>query len=129
MELRMGWIKVVGWWENAVPEEVFAFNITWDILFHVGVSINEEVMLRGWMFMLGIHGLLFGALDWFDTQFNAATFAIIMSTILQSTLFASMHYSSPGSTRQSLLNLFFGGIAASLNVLVAGGSVWLNIGW
>ena len=129
LELRMGWIKIIGWNENVVPEEVFAFNITWDVLFHIGVSFNEEVMLRGWMFMLGCRGLLIVALDWFDDRSNAATFAVVMSTILQSTLFASMHYSSPGSTRQSLLNLFFGGVAASLNVLVAGGTVWLGIGW
>ena len=40
----MGWIKIVGYWETVVPEENFAVNITWDVLFHVGVSINEEVM-------------------------------------------------------------------------------------
>ena len=44
LEIQMGWIKVVGYWETVVPDENFAFNITWDILFHVGVSINEEIM-------------------------------------------------------------------------------------
>jgi hypothetical protein len=44
VELKMGWIKIVGYWETVVPDENFAVNITWDILFHVGVSFNEEVM-------------------------------------------------------------------------------------
>ena len=81
------------------------------------------------MFILGCRGLLLCAIDWFDDPSNAATFAIIMSTILQSTLFSLLHFSSPGSTWVSLLNLFLGGIAASLNVMVAGGTLWLGIGW
>jgi len=52
IELKMGWILITGYCETAVPEEKFAINILWDILFHIGVSINEEVMLRGWMFVL-----------------------------------------------------------------------------
>lgn len=130
IELQLEWIKIIGYCETVVPNEKFAINIIWDILFHIGVSINEEVMLRGWMFSLGCRGLLLSALPWFqDNPSNAAIFAIILSTTLQSTLFAIMHYSSPGCTYQSLLNLFFGGIAASLNVMVAGGTVWLGVGW
>jgi len=130
IELQLEWIKIIGYCETVVPNEKFTINIIWDILFHIGVSINEEVMLRGWMFSLGCRGLLLSALPWFqDNPSNAAIFAIILSTTLQSTLFAIMHYSSPGCTYQSLLNLFFGGIAASLNVMVAGGTVWLGGGW
>lgn len=48
IELKMGWIKIISYWETAVPSESFLINIIWDILFHIGVSINEEIMLRGW---------------------------------------------------------------------------------
>lgn len=44
LELRMGWIKIVGMFETVDPKEIFAVNFLWDVLFHVGVSINEEVM-------------------------------------------------------------------------------------
>jgi hypothetical protein len=44
LEIQMGWTKIVGYWETVIPDEKFALNITWDILFHVGVSINEEIM-------------------------------------------------------------------------------------
>eukprot|EP00584_Thalassiosira_punctigera_P010994 CAMPEP_0172546576 /NCGR_PEP_ID=MMETSP1067-20121228/16311_1 /TAXON_ID=265564 ORGANISM="Thalassiosira punctigera, Strain Tpunct2005C2" /NCGR_SAMPLE_ID=MMETSP1067 /ASSEMBLY_ACC=CAM_ASM_000444 /LENGTH=459 /DNA_ID=CAMNT_0013333535 /DNA_START=123 /DNA_END=1499 /DNA_ORIENTATION=- len=127
LELRLGWIKVIGYRESVVPSEVFAINIAWDVLFHLGVSLNEEVMLRGWMFILGCHGLT--TFEWFDDPLTAANFGVAASVILQSTLFALLHISSPGSTAISLLNLFLGGIAASLNVMVAGGSLWVGIGW
>ena len=131
IELRMGWIKIVGYMETAVPEEKFAINILWDILFHIGVSINEEVMLRGWMFVLAYAGLVTGLKDWgiyedYDSALNAS---LIGAIILQSTLFALLHWGSPGASRESLLYLFLGGIAATLNVLVAQGHIYLSIGW
>eukprot|EP00984_Skeletonema_dohrnii_P010990 scaffold4346_cov155-Skeletonema_dohrnii-CCMP3373.AAC.1 len=128
-EVWLGWIKIVGFFQTVVPNESFAINFLWDVLFHAGVSINEEVMLRGWMFTLGCRGILAMALDWFEDSSNAATFSIIASIILQSSLFSFLHLHSPGSTYVSLLNLFLGGIAASINVMVAGGSLWLGIGW
>jgi len=131
IEVYLGWIKIVGFFQTVVPSESFAINFLWDVLFHIGVSINEEVMLRGWMFTLGCRGILGMALHWFDEESStAATFSILASIILQSSLFSFLHLHSPGSTYVSLLNLFLGGIAASINVMVApGGSLWLGIGW
>ena len=129
MEVVLGWIKIVGFCQTVVPNESFAINFLWDVFFHIGVSINEEVMLRGWMFTLGCRGVLVMALDWFEKSSTAATFSIIASIILQSSLFSFLHLHSPGSTYVSLLNLFLGGIAAAINVMVAGGSLWLGIGW
>jgi len=129
MEVYLGWIKIVDFFQTVVPNESFPISFLWDVLFHIGVSINEEVMLRGWMFTLGCRGILGMALDWFEESSTAATFSIIIAIILQSSLFSFLHLHSPGSTYISLLNLFFGGIAASINVMVAGGSLWLGIGW
>lgn len=44
VEVYMGWIKIVEYWEKVVPEERFGLNLLWDALFHVGVSVNEELM-------------------------------------------------------------------------------------
>eukprot|EP00574_Skeletonema_japonicum_P003370 CAMPEP_0201726234 /NCGR_PEP_ID=MMETSP0593-20130828/9335_1 /ASSEMBLY_ACC=CAM_ASM_000672 /TAXON_ID=267983 /ORGANISM="Skeletonema japonicum, Strain CCMP2506" /LENGTH=474 /DNA_ID=CAMNT_0048217705 /DNA_START=62 /DNA_END=1483 /DNA_ORIENTATION=+ len=129
MEVCLGWIKIVAFFQTVVPNELFVINFLWDVLFHVGVSINEELMLRGWMFTLGCRGILAMAFDWFEESSTAATFSIIASIILQSSLFSFLHLHSPGSTHVSLLNLFLGGIAASINVMVAGGSLWLGTGW
>jgi len=78
-----------------------------------------------------MRGLVVGLKDWglyedYDSALNAS---LLGAMILQSTLFALLHYGSPGSSRESLLNLFLGGIAATINVLVAQGHIYLSIGW
>lgn len=120
-----------GYFDTVSPEEIFLVNFIWDVLFHVGVSINEEIMLRGWMFVLSARGIQMTAAEWLSDGNNTGTttFAIMMAILLQSTFFAMMHYHSPGSTVISLVNLFIGGIAASFNFLVADGTLWLGIGW
>ena len=122
--------NVQGYWNTIEPNEIFLLNFVWDVLFHIAVSINEEVMLRGWMFVLSSRGIMgtYSA-EWFQDERTAATFAIIVAILLQSTLFAMLHFHSPGSNGVSLVNLFLGGIAASWNFLVAGGTLWLGIGW
>jgi len=81
------------------------------------------------MFILGCRGLQRSTIEWFDDPITAGTIAIATSVVLQSTLFAFLHFYSPGSTYVSMMNLFFGGVAASLNVMVSGGKIWLGIGW
>lgn len=44
VEVYMGWVRIVGYWEKVVPNEKFVLNLLWDVLFHVGVSVNEELM-------------------------------------------------------------------------------------
>lgn len=132
MEVLLGWIKIVGFFQTVVKNESFSINFLWDVLFHIGVSINEEVMLRGWMFTLGCRGILGMALNRLEKSSSTTTLvtlSIIASIILQSSLFSFLHLHSPGSTYVSLLNLFLGGVAASINVMVGGGSLWLGIGW
>ncbi|KAL7473017.1 hypothetical protein ACHAXS_013406 [Conticribra weissflogii] len=153
LELSMGWIAVIGYFQTVEPKENFVINFTWDVLFHVGVAINEEIMLRGWMFVLGVRGVMASFFSHHPIQTmddidfdendagantttasygdnnNAILLAVITSVLLQSTLFSLLHFHSPGSTAISLINLFFGGIAASFNVLAANGSLYLGIGW
>lgn len=98
---------------------------SWKVITHAVIGDR----LRGWMFSLGCRGLLPTATQWIMNPSHAAIFAILLSIALQSTLFALLHLHSPGSTPISLLNLFIGGIAASWNVMAAGGTIWLGIGW
>ena len=111
-------------------KERFLINFSWDILFHIGVAINEEIMLRGWMYICCARGIqkTTTATQWVEEE-NRETLAMVMAVLLQSTFFSLMHYHSPGSTSVSLLNLFIGGIAASFNFLVTNGTLWLGIGW
>jgi hypothetical protein len=153
LELVLGWVQIIvsysflcmemqvsnilspfyslykGYFDTAEPNENFLINFTWDILFHVGVSINEEIMMRGWMFVLCARGMQFTCTSWFSDQYTAGVFAVCLSILLQSIFFAMMHFHSPGSTSISLMNLFIGGIAASFNFLAAKRTLWLGIGW
>lgn len=111
-------------------KERFLINFSWDILFHIGVAINEEIMLRGWMYICCARGIqkTTTATQWVEEE-NRETLAMVMAVLLQSTFFSLMHHHSPGSTSVSLLNLFIGGIAASFNFLMTNGTLWLGIGW
>lgn len=111
-------------------KERFFINFTWDILFHLGVAFNEEIMLRGWMYICFARGMqkTTATTQWVEEE-NGKTLAMVMAVLLQSTFFALMHYHSPGSTSTSLLNLFIGGIAASFNFILCNGTLWLGIGW
>ncbi|KAL7517817.1 hypothetical protein ACHAWX_002706 [Stephanocyclus meneghinianus] len=128
-ELRLGWVRIVGYLNTVEPNELFLLNFSWDVLFHMAVSINEEIMLRGWMFVLGSRGIAACSAEWFHDERTAATFVLIVAVLSQSTVFAMLHFHSPGSNWVSLVNLFLGGIAASWNFLVAGGTLWSGIGW
>ncbi|KAL7479208.1 hypothetical protein ACHAW6_004948 [Cyclotella cf. meneghiniana] len=146
-ELRLGWVRIVstvhletlsplpssddiqGYLDTVEPNELFLLNFSWDVLFHIAVSINEEIMLRGWMFVLGSRGIAARSAEWFQDDRTAATFVLIVAVLSQSTVFAMLHFHSPGSNWVSLVNLFLGGIAASWNFLVAGGTLWSGIGW
>eukprot|EP00957_Ditylum_brightwellii_P172722 13148585-Ditylum_brightwellii.AAC.1 len=49
IEICLGWLKIVGYREVVVPDESLLINLFWDVLFHIGVSINEEISMRGWI--------------------------------------------------------------------------------
>ena len=49
VEWRLGWILPTHTFECVVPGESWGLNITWDVLFHLGVAVNEELQLRGWL--------------------------------------------------------------------------------
>ena len=128
VELRRGWIRVISHWSTAAPGEVFAINFLWDIIFHVSVSINEELFLRSWMFVLGCRGIASSLIGQGYGAVAAVHFSIAASTLLQSSFFSLMHYHSPGASRESQINLFVGGVVGTFNV-IASGSIWLGIGW
>ena len=107
---------------------MFAINFTWDILFHVGVSVNEEVFLRSWMFVLGCRGIASSLIGGGHSAVTAVNWSMAASALLQSSFFSLMHYHSPGASRVSQINLFVGGVAGTLNVILSG-SIWLGIGW
>ena len=119
-EVALGWIHVVGYFEVVVPGEYLFVNLFWDILFHIGVSINEEVSLRGW--------ILVNTALYVRTLGLSPSEAMTVAVALQAGVFALMHVGSPGASRVGLTNLVIGGTVAALNVFLSGG-LSFSLGW
>ena len=120
-EVSVGWIKVVGFFETAVEGEWLVLNLLWDVLFHVGVTLNEEVSMRGWL-------LVNTALATVAHLGASTTTAAAVAFGAQALLFAIAHLHSPGATIVGLANLTLGGLAAALNVYMTGGLAFA-MGW
>ena len=119
-EVALGWIRVVRYGEVVVPGELLLINLLWDVFFHVGVSINEELSMRGW--------ILVHTAGCIAAMGTSASTAMILSASLQAGLFAFAHHGSPGASRVGLMNLVVGGSAAALNVFLSGG-LSFSLGW
>merc|ERR1712113_386627 len=48
VELKMGWIQCLRFFEVFRKADSFAKCIFWDVVFHINVAINEEIPVRGW---------------------------------------------------------------------------------
>lgn len=119
-EVTLGWICIVGYGEIVVPEESLFLNLLWDVLFHIGVSINEEISMRGW--------ILVNTALYMRTLGASAAAAMALAVTLQAGIFALMHVGSPGASCVGLINLVVGGTAAALNVFLSGG-ISFSLGW
>jgi len=120
-EWKLGWILPTHTFETVVPGESWSLNILWDVLFHIGVTINEECQLRGWV----LYSAADACMAYFDASHGNAMF---WASILESLIFAALHISSPGSSSLALINLVIGGMAAALNVVLSGG-LSFSLGW
>lgn len=122
IEVALGWIRVIGYFEKVVAEESWTLNILWDVLFHIGVSVNEEVSMRGWIL---VHTLNHLSSTW---EISSILMRWFVAIGLQASFFALMHATSPGANAIGLFNLVIGGTAGALNVLVTG-SLSFAVGW
>lgn len=120
-EWQLGWLHVCGYCEVVAPGERLSHCLLWDVAFHIGVSVIEEVSLRGWL----LHNLAAAASAHLGLGVPTAMAVAIAG---ESAIFASLHLGSPGASALSLLNLSVGGVAAALNVAVSG-SLAFALGW
>lgn len=123
VELGMGWIDVLSFFEVFDRSENFARCIFYDVVFHLNVALNEELPVRGWM--------LVNLAESVHTQIGLSSVAsFIVALVVESLFFVAMHLKSPGGTElRSMINIFIGGISGGLNVLCTGGRLGFAIGW
>lgn len=123
VELAMGWLVFLEAFQVFDASESFAACIFWDVFFHLNVALNEELPVRGWM--------LRSLSEFFVARFELlpAT-AFVLAMLFQSLFFVLMHLPSPGGRKpQSMANIFLGGIAGGVNVLLTGGRLGFALGW
>jgi len=119
--VAVGWVHIIGYFEVAVPGEWLWLNLAFDAAFHLGVAINEELSLRGW--------LLLNMSQAFAAELGLTpSTATALAIGAQSLLFAAAHAASPGASAAGLFNLTVGGIAGALNVVLTG-SLSFALGW
>ena len=125
VELALGWVKVMGFCERfdrADTADSFGLVMLWEVLFHVFVSINEEITVRGWVLMNAAEAIGAG---WGASPLTGFGAAIS----IQALLFVAMHLTNPGGTQLlSMVNIGIGGVAGGLNVLLTG-SLAFSFGW
>lgn len=123
VELLAGWVVFLQFFEVFDQSENFWICIFWDVVFHLNVAINEELPVRGWLlYNLAEAGMVYLQLS--------AIAAFVLAMVLESVFFVVMHLPSPGGTRPlSMLNIFVGGMAGGLNVLLTGGRLGFALGW
>lgn len=123
VELLAGWVVFLQFFEVFDPSENFWVCIFWDVVFHLNVAINEELPVRGWL----LYNLAEAGAVYLELSSMAA---FLFAMVLESVLFVVMHLPSPGGTRPlSMLNIFVGGMAGGLNVLLTGGRLGFALGW
>lgn len=121
VEWSLGWIKLIGVFETCAPGESFALNLVWDLIFHVAVTISEEIPMRGW--------LLLNSAEACSAHLGLGCSAsLALACVGQTLLFASLHASSPGANMVGMINLALGGTAGALNVLLCG-NLGFTLSW
>jgi len=123
VELYAGWLHFLQFFEVFDQSESFALCIFWDVVFHLNVSLNEELPVRGWL----LYNVAEACARYMDLT---PMTAFIVAMLAQSGFFVVMHLASPGGTQlRSMLNIFIGGMAGGLNVLLTGGRLGFALGW
>ena len=92
VELALGWVRPLCYFDSLDTRENFFFNLCIDATFHIAVSINEELPLRGWMLLNGAEACVT------HLDFGARS-ALLVSVCVQALVFSAMHAASPGATR------------------------------
>eukprot|EP00927_Polykrikos_kofoidii_P055554 TRINITY_DN49780_c0_g1_i1.p1 TRINITY_DN49780_c0_g1~~TRINITY_DN49780_c0_g1_i1.p1 ORF type:complete len:429 (-),score=87.06 TRINITY_DN49780_c0_g1_i1:50-1162(-) len=123
VELLFGWIRFMRLFEVFDRSDRFITCFFWDVVFHLNVSLNEELPVRGWM--------LYNIAEAVNAYFGLhPTTSFLLATLAQSLFFVVMHMPSPGGKRpQSMINIFVGGMSGGLNVLFTGGRLGFALGW
>jgi hypothetical protein len=112
LELAAGWVTVTGYLV-VEPGGSFAAAFAGAVVLFVGVSVREELLLRGYLLTnlaeggVGLPGL-------------SPRGAVVLATVLSSGVFGLLHASNPNATALSTASIGVAGVFLALGYLLTG---------
>lgn len=111
LELAVGWLTVTGLFVAASGS--FASGLLLVVVLFVGVSIREELLLRGWF----LTNLAEGTAGFRGISPRSA---VVFATLLSSVVFGILHAANPNATAISTASISLAGVFLALGYLLTG---------
>lgn len=111
LELAAGWLTVTGFFVASGGS--FASALLLVVVLFVGVSIREELLLRGWF----LTNLAEGTAGFRDLSPRTA---VVFATLLSSVVFGVLHAANPNATTVSTASISLAGVFLALGYLLTG---------
>jgi hypothetical protein len=111
LELAVGWLTVTGLFVAASGS--FASGLLLVVVLFVGVSIREELLLRGWF----LTNLAEGTAGYRGISPRTA---VVFATLLSSVVFGILHAANPNATAISTASISLAGVFLALGYLLTG---------
>jgi hypothetical protein len=111
LELAVGWLTVTGVF--VATSGSFATGLLLVVVLFVGVSIREELLLRGWF----LTNLAEGTAGYRGISPRSA---VVFATLLSSVVFGILHAANPNATAISTASISLAGVFLALGYLLTG---------
>ncbi|MFC5367999.1 CPBP family intramembrane glutamic endopeptidase [Salinirubrum litoreum] len=111
LELAVGWLTVTGFF--VATSGSFASGLLLVVVLFVGVSIREELLLRGWF----LTNLAEGTAGYRNISPRTA---VVFATLLSSVVFGILHAANPNATAISTASISLAGVFLALGYLLTG---------
>jgi uncharacterized protein len=112
IELGAGWLTIDGYLVGAAPNQPFALALLGPLMVFVAVGVYEELFSRGYQLRNlaeGLHLRVFGR--------HAPSVALVLATVISSSVFGILHAGNPGATALSTFNVALAGCLLALGLL------------
>jgi hypothetical protein len=124
IELAAGWVTVTGTFATNRPDASFLGAIPVPVVNFLAVGFYEELFSRGYQLQNLAEGLKWRAIG--------PRAAILIATLLSSTVFGALHVGNPNASTSSTLNIVFAGVLLATGYLLTGElaiPIGLHITW
>jgi len=124
IEWSLGWLGITGFGWQSASRGSFGWSIMASFLAMLLVGFHEELFSRGYQILNLSEGLNYPRLS--------ARGAVMLSVLLTSTLFGSLHLFNPNASAVSTFNIILAGIALAIPYVLTGSlalSIGLHFSW